>query len=110
MTVKHLFEDLVVRFNQKAENDAALQKELEGITRKVQIDLGSEQYRFILENKRITSFDEGRIENPDISLISDPLTIEELVSGRMKPMKAFALKKVRVKGSLDDLLRLRKFF
>jgi len=28
----------------------------------------------------------------------------------MKPMKAWALKKVKIKGSLDDILRLRKFF
>jgi putative sterol carrier protein len=110
MTVKCLLDDLVMKFNQKAERDEALQEELEGITRKVQIDLGSEQYKFILENKRIGSFTEGRIENPDISLISDPRTIEDLVSGKMKPMKAWALKKLKIKGSLDDVLRLRKFF
>jgi putative sterol carrier protein len=110
MTVKCLLDDLVMKFNQKAERDEALQEELEGITRKVQIDLGSEQYKFILENKRIGSFAEGRIENPDISLISDSRTIEDLVSGKMKPMKAWALKKLKIKGSLDDILRLRKFF
>ncbi|MDD1768574.1 MAG: SCP2 sterol-binding domain-containing protein [Methanomassiliicoccales archaeon] len=110
MTVRCLLENLVTRFNQKAEKDPALQRELEGITRRVQIDLGSEQYRFILDNKRIVSFAEGWIENPDICLTSDPLTMEELVSGRMKPMKAWALKKVRIQGSLDDILRLRKFF
>jgi len=110
MTVKCLLEDLVAKFNQKAEKDEALQRELEGITRKVQIDLGSEQYKFVLENKRIGSFAEGKIENPDISLISDPRTIEDLMSGKMKPMKAWALKKVKIKGSLDDILRLRKFF
>jgi len=28
----------------------------------------------------------------------------------MKPMKALALKKLKVKGSLEDILRLRKLF
>jgi putative sterol carrier protein len=50
------------------------------------------------------------VENPDITITSDPKTVEELITGKMKPMKAWALKKIRIKGSLEDVMRLRKFF
>jgi putative sterol carrier protein len=41
---------------------------------------------------------------------SDPRTIDELFTGKMKPMKAWALRKVVIKGSLEDVMKLRKFF
>lgn len=110
MTVKSILESLVVRFNEKARRDEVLQKELEGVRKRVHIDLGQEQYSFVLEDKEIRSFCESSIENPDITVCSDPQTIEALVSGTMKPMKALALKKMRVRGSLEDILRLRRFF
>ncbi|MCJ7517918.1 MAG: SCP2 sterol-binding domain-containing protein [Methanomassiliicoccales archaeon] len=110
MTLKPILENLVTTFNEKVEMDADLRKDLEGICKKIQIDLGSERYRLILENQRISCFDEGTIDDPDITLISDPDTIQGLISGSMKPMKALALKKLKVKGSLEDILRLRKLF
>ena len=53
---------------------------------------------------------EGTVPDPDITIISDPDTVTKLFNGEMKIMKAWALKKVKVKGSIDDVLRLRKFF
>jgi putative sterol carrier protein len=50
------------------------------------------------------------VENPDITITSDPKTVEDLINGKMKPMKAWALKKIKIKGSLEDVMRLRKFF
>jgi len=87
-----------------------LKKELQGVKKNVQVDLGCEKYCFTLDNCRVEKLDEGTIENPDIIIISDPDTVQKLRSGEMKIMKAWALKKVKVKGSIEDVLRLRKFF
>ncbi|QLH75311.1 MAG: SCP2 sterol-binding domain-containing protein [Methanomassiliicoccales archaeon] len=107
---KPIFEELVAQFDNKVAKDANLQKELECLTKKVNIDLGTEKYSFILDNKKVTNFSECLLPCADIVVISDPQTIKDLYSGKMKMMKAWALKKICVKGSLEDVLRLRKFF
>lgn len=110
MTVEPLFRDLIEKFNAKADNDESLRSELEGMDKKVLVDLGSEVYNFHLHDQKVHDFKEGRLENPDLTLTSDPETIRGIIEGKIKPMKAFALRKVRVKGDLNDVLRLRKLF
>ncbi len=110
MTAKQKIEALIVKFNDKVAEDEVLQKELEGLKKTVQVDLGEEQYNFTLQDKKIDCFCEGKLDNPDITITSDPETIEGLIDGNIRPMKAFALRKIRVNGSLEDILHLRKLF
>ncbi len=110
MTIRPMLEDLIVRFNRRTEKDEQLQKELDGMRKTVQLDLDSEQYNFLLEGRSISGFSDGKVENPDITVISDPETLQGIIEGKIKPMKAFALRKVRIKGQIEDMLRLRKLF
>jgi hypothetical protein len=110
MAVKQVLDEVVAQFNAKVSCDDSLRKELTGIKKKVQIDLGPEQYYFILENCKVDGVCGGSIANPDITIISDEETVRKLHCREMKIMKAWALKKVRVRGSLEDIMRLRKFF
>ncbi len=110
MTIEPLLQDLVRKFNEKVQTDEKLQIELDGMNKMVLINLESEIYNFHMHDKMITNFQTGTIVNPDITLESDPETIQGLIEGKIKPMKAFALRKVRVKGEIDDILRLRKLF
>jgi putative sterol carrier protein len=105
-----ILQDTIDRFNARVAKDPALHKELECIKKKVQLNLGCEDYYFFLECAKVEKLYEGTIPNPDITIISDPDTVIKLFNGEMKIMKAWALKKVKVKGSIDDVLRLRKFF
>lgn len=105
-----ILQDVIDRFNDRVAKDPELNKELVCIKKKVQLDLGCEQYYFFLECSRVEKLHEGTVPDPDITLISDPDTVIKLFKGEMKIMKAWALKKVKVKGSIDDVLRLRKFF
>ncbi len=107
---KPILQDTVDRFNARVAKDPALQKELECMKKKVQLDLVCEQYYFILDCAKVEKLYEGTIPDPDITIISDPDTVIKLFNGELKIMKAWALKKVKVKGSIDDILRLRKFF
>jgi putative sterol carrier protein len=110
MTVEPLLQDLVRKFNEKVQSDDKLRCELDGMDKKVLIDLETEKYNFHMCDKMINDFQSGSITDPDITLESDPETIQGLIEGKIKPMKAFALRKVRVKGEIDDILRLRKLF
>jgi putative sterol carrier protein len=110
MSVRPVIESVVVRFNERVANDPELRKELAGLTKKVQLDLGQEKYYFVLKECSVPCVCDGVMaETPDITLFSDPETITKIVNGEMKMMKAWALKKVRLKGSIEDLMRFRKF-
>ena len=110
MPVKDLLEETIAKFNAKVEKDENLQKELECVKKKANIDLGTERYSFELSCNKIHSLKEELVADPDITITSDPKTVEDLFSGKLKPMKAWALKKIKIKGSMEDVLRLRKFF
>ena len=110
MASRKVLDEVVAQFNAKVDCDPSLRKELTGIRKKVQVDLGAEKYYFILEDCKVEGVCEGSVPNPDITIISDEETVRQLHSREMKIMKAWALKKIRVKGSLEDIMRLRKFF
>lgn len=44
----------------------------------------------------------------DAKFISDPDTFMKLVEGKMDPVAAFTLKKLKVEGSIDKALRLKE--
>ena len=110
MAVRQVLDDVVAQFNAKVASDEALRRELAGVRKKVQVDLGPEQYYFILADCKVAGVCDGCVERPDITIISDEETVRKLHCRELKIMKAWALKKIRVKGSLEDIMRLRKFF
>ena len=110
MTTKDHLLNAIDKFNDKMQCDLQLREEVGPLVKKVNIELGTENYSFLLKDSCISCLDEGLMECPDIVVCSDPKTIDELFTGKMKPMKAWALRKVVIKGSLEDIMKLRKFF
>jgi len=109
--VEQLFRDMIVAFNKKAAEDPKLAKELAGVRRIVEIDVTDGQaYNFVLDNARVGELLIGKVEKPDILVIGSKDTFLQMKSGELRPMKALALKKIQVKATLEDMLRLRKFF
>lgn len=109
--MKDLLERTVEKFNEKAKTDEKLQKELEGVERTVLVDLkDGPKFNFMLKDMRIGDVAEGPIEAPDITIISDTTTLTALLKKEMGPMKAYATQKLKIKASLEDVLRLRKLF
>lgn len=109
--MKELLEGLIEKFNRKALNDPKLRRELEGVERKVVIDCtDGPKFNFILKDCQIKDFSEGSLDAPDIRIISDTVTLKGLINKEMGPMKALATRKLQIKASLDDMLRLRKLF
>ena len=111
MGVEEYFNAAIEEFNKKGESDAKLQKEMQGVKRLVEIQVSDgDTYHFVLENAHVSGLTKGKIENPDIRVIGSSETFDQLWKRELRPMKALALKKIQVKASLEDMLRLRKFF
>ncbi|HKZ64678.1 MAG TPA: SCP2 sterol-binding domain-containing protein [Thermoplasmata archaeon] len=109
--MKDLIEGAVQKFNARAETDEKLQRELEGVERTVLVDLrDGSKFHFVLKDKRIGPVGEGPVEAPDVTILSDAATLTALLRKEMGPMKAYATQKLKIKASLEDVLRLRKLF
>ena len=109
--MRDLLEAAVAKFNAKAASDAKLQKELQGVERTVLLEVkDGARYHFIVKDGRVDGVRDGTVEAPDITVAGDEATLRGLLTGEIGPMKALATNKLKVKGSLDDLLRIRKFF
>ena len=109
--VEQFIKDMIEKFNAKVAAEPAFEKEMQGMKKVVQIDVSDgEKFFFTLENARIGPLSKGSVASPDIAVIGSTETFMQLKSGELRPMKAYALRKLKVKGTLEDILKLRKFF
>jgi len=79
--------------------------DLEGFDRSVLLRIGEQELCFRVENSKIKRTNEN---NPDIKIELSDETFRALTSGELSPMRAYAMKKVRVKASLKDIMFLTK--
>jgi putative sterol carrier protein len=109
--VEEYLNEMIRKLNEKAASDPKFEQELKGIRKVVQVVVtDGESFNFILENARVGPISKGTIPNPDITIIGATEVYNQLRSGELRPMKAYATRKLQVKGSLEDILRFRKFF
>ncbi len=101
---------LVERFNRKVVEDDRLRGELEGVDRTIAIEAGEERYHLRLHGSHLGEPARGEVANPDIRVSADRATMEGLLAREIPPMKAVATGKLKIKASLEDMLRLRKLF
>jgi putative sterol carrier protein len=83
---------------------------LEGWERTAQLTLkDGRKYHFIVKDNNIT-VDEGSINNPNMKIQSDEDTIRKLFLEEMSAAAALLRRKLKVKGSASDLMKLRHIF
>ena len=66
-------------------------------------------YNFVVKDNDIT-VNEGEIRDPDMTIKSDEDTIRKLFLEEMRAESAIIKRKLKVKGSTRDLLKIRKIF
>jgi putative sterol carrier protein len=83
---------------------------IEGWERTAQLTLkDGREYHFIVKDNNIT-VDEGPIENPNMRIQSDEDTIRKLFLEEMSAAAALLKRKLKVKGSASDLMKIRHIF
>jgi len=109
--MREMLEDLIRKFNEKAESDPGLRKEIGDLTKTVLIELkDGTKYHFTLKDRKVAGLLDGGVEHADITILTDADTLRQLILREMGPFKAYATGKIKLKGSLEDLARFRKFF
>ena len=110
MSMQNEIQEVIDRFHRKMEKDENLRKEVEPLTKTFNLDLGTEGYCLKLTDAKIYYFEPVLDENADVTVTTTPDNLRGLIDGTLRPMRAYVLKKITVKGKIDDLMFLKKLF
>lgn len=110
MSMQQEIQAVIDRFHKKMEKDLELKKDVQHLVKVFNLDLGDESYTLRLKDARIYAFEEGLDENADVTVITTPDNLRGLIDGTLRPMRAYVLKKIQIKGKIDDLMFLKKLF
>ncbi len=101
---------MIDKYHRKIEKNEEMRAEIVPLKLRLNLDLGSESYSMRLENAEIIDFKEGLLDNADLTLTTSPEDLAALIDGSLRPMKAYVTKRIAVKGKLQDVMFLKKFF
>jgi putative sterol carrier protein len=100
---------LVDRFNRHTAHNPAVKAELQGMHRTIAIHLtDAGQYALDLRDGELTGLRSGPAQGADLTITTDRATFLGLVRKEIGPMKALVTRKLRVDGSLEDKLLMRR--
>ncbi|MCK5024385.1 MAG: SCP2 sterol-binding domain-containing protein [Thermoplasmata archaeon] len=101
--------DAIDKYKAKIEEDEELKKELADIVRKVNIDTtDNEGFSFIIDKGQILEFKRGTIDEAEITIHATTADFKLLFTGELKPMRAWATKRLKFDASIEDIMRVKK--
>lgn len=110
MTMHDHIQELIDKFHRKMEKDEAARNEIMPLKKTLNLDLGEEHYSMRLADARIVDFESRLMDDADVTIVSTPESMIQLIDGTLRPMKAYITKKISIKGKIQDLMFLKKFF
>ena len=110
MTMEPKIQLMIDKFHRRMAKDEKARAEVEPIVKTMNIDLGEEQYCMKVEHAQIVEFKPGLYDEADIQLTPTPESLDALIEGTLRPMRAYVTRKIVVKGKIEDILHLKKFF
>lgn len=100
----------LAKAKKKMESDEKMREDLKDFDGIFQLDItDGESYYVSINCGEVGELTKGKADSPRLSVTSDSETIKALMTGEMGAMKAFALRKIKINGSFEDIIRLRKF-
>ncbi len=109
--VEKLFQVVMDKFKVKIAEDESLRTELGGVTKTVNIDVHDlDGLSFTLDKGEIKDFKVGKLDEADVMISASKEDFIALFNGELKPMKAWATKRLTFEASIEDIMRLRKLF
>lgn len=107
--MEEVLKEWLEKGKKKVEEDENLKKDLKDFDGIFQLEVtDGDSYYVAIKNGEIGELEKGKADNPRLTVTSDTEILKALMSGDMGAMKAFALRKIKIKGSFEDIIRLRK--
>ena len=110
MTNEEIIQKMIDKFHRKMAKDEKARAEVEPIEKTMNVDLGEETFRLKVAHAEVVEFEKGMYDQADMYLQTKPEYLLQLIDGSLRPMRAYVTKKVVIKGKIEDILYLKKFF
>ena len=110
MTSEEIIQKMIDKFHRKMAKDEEARAEVEVIEKTMNVDLGDETFRLKVAHAQVVEFEKGMYDEADMLLKTKPEYLQQLVEGTLRPMRAYVTKKVVIKGKIEDIMYLKKFF
>ena len=110
LSSEEIIQKMIDKFHRRMAKDEKARAEVEPIEKTMNVDLGEETFRLKVAHAQVVEFEKGAYDEADMLLKTKPEYLQQLVDGSLRPMRAYVTKKVVIKGKIEDLLYLKKFF
>lgn len=108
--MEEVLKEWLEKAKKKMDEDEKFKNELKEFDGVFQLEMtDGDCYHIAIKNGVVGELVKGSVDDPRLTVVSDTETLKALMSGEMGAMKAFALRKIKVNGSFEDIIRLRKF-
>ncbi len=90
-------------------NHPATKSKFKGYDRTLQFYLTDLEltYHTRVHNESIDPFEEGKLDKPDLLVTTESETLLGIIKGNLSPLDAYSVGKLKVRGSMTDLLKLQ---
>jgi len=90
-------------------SEAKISKEFEGFNKTVLFDFTDTGKQYTLKFERgHAELTDKKIDNPDITVITTTDLLANILDKKSNPVTAYVSRKIKVKGEMQDLLKLQK--
>lgn len=91
-------------------SDPELKKMLGALTKTIQLEFPDKNKTYLIriENGEVKEFSERSEESPDVQVTMNSDIFVKIINKSLNPVKAYMMGKIKVKGAVSDLLKLRK--
>jgi putative sterol carrier protein len=106
-----MLKGLKEQLNEKIENDEKVREVVASKDRTIVLEFTDEK-TYILEVKDGVVLEprEGTLDEPTLYVKTDTGTMNKLIEKKMNPLMAYAMRKIKVEGPIDDIMVLKDLF
>jgi putative sterol carrier protein len=90
--------------------DPSVQDSIKGFSKKIQFSFTDlkEDYVFNIRDGKLASLEKKNVSDSDIVITMQNSLMEDILDKKANPITAYMTGKMKIKGQLDDLVRLQK--
>lgn len=108
--IAEIIENIRTVFNNRSAKDQIFRDSLSGFEKTIAFTLkDNDSYWFQISKGIVPSINKGIPLRSDIKLISNTESLLAILSGALDPMKAMMTGKLKISGSIQDVVWLKKF-
>ncbi|MDG6225276.1 MAG: SCP2 sterol-binding domain-containing protein [Candidatus Thermoplasmatota archaeon] len=106
-----ILKEMCARVNEKIASDEKMREMANAKDRTLVLSFTDERtYVIEITGGKVLEPREGTLDEPTLWVTTDTATMTKIIEKKMSPLYAYALKKLKVKGPLDEIMLLKDFF